>query len=73
MVRPRFIDGYKLKKLKELQESCLIGARGFEPPTPCSQGRCAPRLRYAPRNFFSNLTQTLMIDKKVWRLFKKVL
>jgi len=40
MVTPRLIDGYKLKRLRELQESCLIGARGFEPPTPCSQGRC---------------------------------
>jgi hypothetical protein len=26
----------------------LVGARGFEPPTPCAQGRCATRLRYAP-------------------------
>src|SRR5690606_23308446 len=26
----------------------VVGARGFEPPTPCSQSRCATRLRYAP-------------------------
>src|SRR5436853_6782672 len=26
-----------------------VGARGFEPPTPCSQTRCATRLRYAPK------------------------
>ena len=26
----------------------LVGAGGFEPPTPCAQGRCATRLRYAP-------------------------
>ena len=26
-----------------------VGARGFEPPTPCAQGRCATRLRYAPK------------------------
>ena len=25
-----------------------IGASRFERPTPCSQGRCATRLRYAP-------------------------
>src|SRR5215472_4083034 len=31
----------------------LVGARGFEPPTPCAQGRCATRLRYAPT--FNNL------------------
>ena len=27
---------------------CKIGVRGFEPPTPCAQGRCATRLRYTP-------------------------
>jgi hypothetical protein len=26
----------------------MVGARGFEPRTPCAQGRCATRLRYAP-------------------------
>jgi hypothetical protein len=26
----------------------LVGARGFEPPTTCAQGRCATRLRHAP-------------------------
>ena len=25
-----------------------VGAIGFEPTTPCAQGRCATRLRYAP-------------------------
>ena len=28
----------------------LVGARGFEPPTPCSQSKCATRLRHAPTN-----------------------
>ena len=28
----------------------LVGARGFEPPTPCSQSRCATRLRHAPKH-----------------------
>ena len=27
----------------------LVGAEGFEPPTACSQSRCATRLRYAPK------------------------
>ena len=27
----------------------LVGAEGFEPPTLCSQSRCATRLRHAPR------------------------
>ena len=26
----------------------MVGARGFEPPTPCTQNRCATRLRHAP-------------------------
>ncbi len=26
----------------------VVGAAGFEPATPCAQGRCATRLRYAP-------------------------
>ena len=29
-------------------ESVLVGARGFEPPTSCSQSRRATGLRYAP-------------------------
>ena len=27
----------------------MVGAEGFEPPTLCSQSRCATRLRYAPK------------------------
>jgi len=26
----------------------MVGAEGFEPPTPCSRSKCATRLRYAP-------------------------
>ena len=26
----------------------MVGVEGFEPPTPCSQSRCATRLRYTP-------------------------
>ncbi len=26
----------------------VVGVEGFEPPTPCSQSRCATRLRYTP-------------------------
>jgi hypothetical protein len=29
-------------------ECCMVGARGFEPPTSCSQSRRATGLRYAP-------------------------
>src|SRR5438045_2372929 len=34
-----------------------IGARGFEPPTSCAQGRRATRLRYAPREATAGCTQ----------------
>jgi hypothetical protein len=30
------------------RKKILVGATGFEPVTPCAQGRCATRLRYAP-------------------------
>jgi hypothetical protein len=26
----------------------MVGVAGFEPATPCSQGRCATELRYTP-------------------------
>src|SRR5438105_15352778 len=35
-------------ELRGEEEGGLVGARGFEPPTPCSQSRCATRLRYTP-------------------------
>src|SRR5947207_6380540 len=33
-----------------------VGARGFEPPTSCAQGRRATRLRYAPQKTFRKYT-----------------
>ena len=38
-----------------LRTSCglgvfLVGVRGFEPPTSCSQSKCATRLRYTPNS-----------------------
>ena len=32
----------------------LVGAGRFERPTPCAQGRCATRLRYAPTFYLSD-------------------
>ena len=32
----------------------MVGAGRFERPTPCAQGRCATRLRYAPTFYFSD-------------------
>ena len=31
-----------------MNEMDLVGARGFEPPTPASRTQCATGLRYAP-------------------------
>src|SRR5438552_8096248 len=39
-----FREGRKGSKLL----TTLVGAGRFERPTPCAQGRCATRLRYAP-------------------------
>ena len=41
---PRQVGFGEAKKRKLL----MVGAIGFEPTTPCAQGRCATRLRYAP-------------------------
>ncbi len=35
-------------------EIFLVGARGFEPPTPWTPSKCATRLRYAPTNVVYN-------------------
>jgi hypothetical protein len=32
----------------DIENDLMVGAEGFEPPTLCSQSRCATRLRYAP-------------------------
>jgi hypothetical protein len=42
----KFRGGHIRKRLKRGRK--LVGATGFEPVTPCAQGRCATRLRYAP-------------------------
>ena len=42
------ISTQKAKYLWNRQRGKMVGARGFEPPTPCSRSRCATRLRYAP-------------------------
>ena len=36
------------RQLHGKKEEGMVGAEGFEPPTLCSQSRCATRLRYAP-------------------------
>jgi hypothetical protein len=38
----------------------MVGAEGFEPPTLCSQSRCATRLRYAPTLFFDCIAEPVV-------------
>ena len=40
----------------------LVGAGRFERPTPCAQGRCATRLRYAPTSEASLILNHFLID-----------
>src|SRR5437867_11191644 len=44
----------------EIPLTLLVGAAGFEPATPCAQGRCATRLRYAPTLKMLNLTAVFL-------------
>src|ERR1039457_4613262 len=50
----------------------MVGASRFERPTPCSQGRCATRLRYAPtpsiidrKSFRTKAASTPSIDSSL--------
>ena len=44
----------------------LVGARRFERPTPCAQGRCATRLRYAPLKKHENHSTRAWGEIKDW-------
>ena len=49
-------------------ERRLVGARGFEPPTPCSQSKCATRLRHAPiEKYHMNKTSAKSSHKRLNR------
>src|SRR5690348_9564492 len=59
-------SGQALSAVKDLgfeKRQRMVGAIGFEPMTPCAQGRCATRLRYAPTDF-SGGTRGLHRDYK---------
>ena len=64
---PRFIiyNYSRLLKNNLFKSLNLVGARGFEPPTPWTPFKCATRLRYAPTqktvtNMLMNLCQDRM-------------
>ena len=52
------------------QLSKLVGVEGFEPPTPCSQSRCATRLRYTPIGASRQEPLARVVSRKTlcWRL-----
>ena len=60
-VRCLFLPSVGVRRLQILRQHSIcegmVGARGFEPPTPASRTRCATGLRYAPitipADFFS--------------------
>ncbi len=43
----------------------MVGARGFEPPTPSPPAKCATRLRHAPTNdlYIKNLILNIYSSK----------
>ncbi len=56
------------------RRTLLVGVEGFEPPTPCSQSRCATRLRYTPGvepkmkptpQKFSKISLIMLIEKLI--------
>ena len=57
-----------------LSTNALVEVGGFEPPTPCSQSRCATRLRYTPEssytllmNHYAFVLGLCAIPVSVWR------
>ena len=45
--------------LRQNQRRRMVGARGFEPPTPWSRTRCSTRLSHSPTPYFHLQTQDL--------------
>ncbi len=45
----------------------MVGAEGFEPPTPCSQSRCATRLRHAPITGITHPCLNFSGLRRAWR------
>ena len=42
------LEGWRSTNWATPAKSIMVGVVGFEPTTPCSQGRCATELRYTP-------------------------
>src|SRR5207248_2881286 len=52
----------QLRKRREIPLPTAVGARGFEPPTFCSQSRRATRLRHAPWAGFYMMAGLAQLD-----------
>src|SRR3989344_5047606 len=48
------VERLPIPPLSHSTQKGLVGMVGFEPTTPCTQGRCATRLRYIPTRLTSN-------------------
>ena len=55
---------FKIGCSDAIRISEAIGARGFEPPTSCSQSRHSAKLSYAPRGFRAVLPSSRTREKK---------
>ena len=44
----------------------LVGVQGFEPWTPCSQSRCATRLRHTPNFTALSITRCVSMSGILW-------
>ena len=49
----------------------MVGAIGFEPTTPCSQSKCATRLRYAPTDRVNIMDSFLIGNREIQITLKK--
>src|SRR5712691_8618187 len=49
----------------EIGQAIRIGARGFEPPTPCTPCKCATRLRHAPISILEFVVRGLRFPESV--------
>src|SRR5919109_3166028 len=49
----------------EIGQTIRIGARGFEPPTPCTPCKCATRLRHAPISILEFVVRGLKVPESV--------
>ena len=60
-------------ELRAPKETRMVGVEGFEPPTPCSQSRCATRLRYTPYYLIRNNTLMILLCQVLKGIIKRII